>query len=129
MCVKSCICNSCYKKNTCSDCNYINDHNEVDCRTDGITKCDSYIEKINIGAIGMGKSPLYETIRKQICNMYGVPEELIQGIKTKGPLIGYTGEECTECGRLRVELWGNGDKICEKCNWNQDKKEYEFVTI
>jgi hypothetical protein len=37
----------------------------------------------------------------------------------KVKLIGYTGDECKNCGRVRVELWENGDKVCEKCNWNQ----------
>ena len=46
--------------------------------------------------------------------------------ETKGELIGYTGEHCANCNRVRVELWENGDKICEKCNMNQDTKEFEF---
>lgn len=37
----------------------------------------------------------------------------------------YTGEDCPNCGRLRVERWTNGNRICEKCNWNLDKKKYE----
>ena len=41
-------------------------------------------------------------------------------------LIGYINEKCSNCGRVRVELFENGDKVCEKCNWNQDKKEYEI---
>jgi ribosomal protein L37AE/L43A len=45
--------------------------------------------------------------------------------KDRGRIIGYTDKECVNCGRLRVELWENGDKICEKCNWNQEKEEYE----
>lgn len=36
----------------------------------------------------------------------------------------YTGERCTNCGRVRVELI-NGRRICEKCNWNQDTNEYD----
>lgn len=43
----------------------------------------------------------------------------------KGKLIGYSGEECKKCGRVRVELFENGDKICEKCGWNEVKEEYE----
>lgn len=39
MCVKSCLCNSCYKKNTCSDCEYIENQKEVDCYIEGVTKC------------------------------------------------------------------------------------------
>ncbi|ENK0558946.1 hypothetical protein AB2T19_003798 [Clostridium botulinum] len=47
-------------------------------------------------------------------------------------LMGYTGEECPKCGRLRVELWENGrnaERICEKCNWNLEKEEYEESDI
>lgn len=43
----------------------------------------------------------------------------------RGKCIGYTGAKCKNCGRVRVELWENGDEICEKCNWNQWKGEYE----
>jgi len=45
--------------------------------------------------------------------------------KYRGKILGYTDKECNNCGRLRVELWENGDRICEKCKWNQDTKEYE----
>lgn len=45
--------------------------------------------------------------------------------KDRGNLIGYTGDKCINCGRARVDLWENGDKICEKCNMNQETKEYE----
>lgn len=40
MCVKSCSCNSCHKRNTCTDCEYNNEHKDVDCSTEGITQCD-----------------------------------------------------------------------------------------
>ena len=43
----------------------------------------------------------------------------------RGRLIGYTEEECSNCGRVRVELCGDGSKICEKCKGNQEKGEYE----
>jgi len=46
-------------------------------------------------------------------------------MKYRGKLIGYINKVCANCGRLRVELYENRDKICEKCNWNQDKNEYE----
>lgn len=39
-------------------------------------------------------------------------------------LIGYTGEPCTHCGRMRVEEYKSGTKVCEKCNWNQDTNNY-----
>lgn len=44
----------------------------------------------------------------------------------KGKCLGYTDEECINCGRLRVELFENGDEICEKCKFNQLTEEFEF---
>ncbi|MFQ7076207.1 MAG: hypothetical protein ACLRQZ_07760 [Clostridia bacterium] len=32
-------------------------------------------------------------------------------------LIGYTGESCPN-GRVRVEEYTDGTKVCEKCEWN-----------
>jgi ribosomal protein L37AE/L43A len=46
-------------------------------------------------------------------------------IKDRGNCLGYTETECTKCTRQRVELYENGDKICEKCNWNETTQEYE----
>ncbi|MEK4493979.1 hypothetical protein NYE44_30470 [Paenibacillus sp. FSL L8-0493] len=43
----------------------------------------------------------------------------------KGKEIGYTGEECGKCGRVRVMLFENGDQVCEKCGWNETKQIYE----
>ena len=45
--------------------------------------------------------------------------------KDRGKCLGYSNKECSNCGRVRVETWENGDKICEKSNWNQDTNEYE----
>lgn len=48
--------------------------------------------------------------------------------RLKGKLIGYISEPCCNCGRLRVELYDDGNKICEKCGTDQDTKEvYENV--
>jgi uncharacterized OB-fold protein len=52
-------------------------------------------------------------------------KENVKMSKNRGKYIGYSGEKCTNCGRVRVEAWEDGSKICEKCNWNQDAKEYE----
>lgn len=41
-----------------------------------------------------------------------------------GELIGYTGEPCPNCGRLRVERYESGLEICEKCNWCEQTKSY-----
>lgn len=43
MCVRKCLCNSCYKINTCNDCDYIKYIDKCNCNIDGITKCDYYI--------------------------------------------------------------------------------------
>jgi hypothetical protein len=42
MCVKLCLCNSCYKKKNCSDCEYIDEHKEDECCVKGITYCVHY---------------------------------------------------------------------------------------
>lgn len=44
----------------------------------------------------------------------------------KGQLIGYTDENCKNCGRLRVERWENGDEVCEKCGWDQNIEQYDI---
>lgn len=41
-----------------------------------------------------------------------------------GKSIGYTGEECPNCGRLRVEVFENGFEICDKCNWSKQLNGY-----
>ncbi|WP_433958866.1 hypothetical protein [Cytobacillus horneckiae] len=46
-------------------------------------------------------------------------------MKDRGKWISYSDKECISCGRLRVDIWENGDKVCEKCNMNQETKEYE----
>lgn len=43
MCVGSCLCNSCFKRKTCSDCKYIGKHKEVDCYNTGIAACNHYV--------------------------------------------------------------------------------------
>ena len=44
----------------------------------------------------------------------------------KGELLGYIGEPCPNCGRLRVERWTCGKDICEKCNWCIQDDDYFF---
>ena len=43
-----------------------------------------------------------------------------------GELIDYTGEECPNCGRVRVEAWTCGKRICEKCHWCIEDNEYYY---
>ena len=42
MCVKTCECNSCYTRNTCTDCIYCNNNKNVDCSKNGVQNCGSY---------------------------------------------------------------------------------------
>jgi ribosomal protein L37AE/L43A len=42
-----------------------------------------------------------------------------------GEYLGYIDKKCINCGRQRVEQYKNGAKICEKCSYNQDTKEYD----
>ncbi|EPB8173177.1 hypothetical protein ACRTAL_002353 [Clostridium perfringens] len=53
-------------------------------------------------------------------------ESEICSCNDRGKCLGYTDEECINCGRLRVELFENGDEICEKCKFNQLTEEFEF---
>lgn len=41
-----------------------------------------------------------------------------------GKSLGYTGEECQNCGRIRVEAFENGLEICDKCNWSKQLNGY-----
>ena len=44
-----------------------------------------------------------------------------------GTLIGYTGEHCPKCGRMRVEAWTCGRRICDKCHWCIEDQKYYYV--
>lgn len=46
-----------------------------------------------------------------------------------GHILHYTADKCKGCGRVRVELWSSGKRICEKCYLNQDTLEYEPLGI
>ena len=56
-----------------------------------------------------------------IFNLPPVQPTLMRSI---GKLIGYTGNKCPNCGRLRVERYESGLEICEKCNWCEQTKSY-----
>jgi len=45
-------------------------------------------------------------------------------MRSIGELVGYTGEPCPNCGRVRVERYESGLEICEKCNWCEQTKSY-----
>lgn len=42
----------------------------------------------------------------------------------KGEIIKYLSEPCINCGRIRVELYTSGSKICEKCGFDQEKNDF-----
>ena len=56
---------------------------------------------------------------------YNVIDELQPTLmRSIGKLVGYTGNKCPNCGRLRVERYESGLEICEKCNWCEQTKSY-----
>ena len=44
-----------------------------------------------------------------------------------GKCLGYTGTACPMCGRYRLELYENGKRVCEKCNWCVEDGIYRDV--
>lgn len=62
-----------------------------------------------------------EELKEQIRNYFNSSE--IKG-EDKPQYLGYSDKECINCGRLRVEKYSDGTEICEKCNFDQNKKEY-----
>lgn len=51
-------------------------------------------------------------------------KEILNILRDKPEYLGYSDKECINCGRLRVEKYSDGTEICEKCNFDQNKKEY-----
>ncbi len=43
MCVRSCLCNQCRRKQQCSSCIYNDLHKNVDCYNTGVIECEYYI--------------------------------------------------------------------------------------
>lgn len=46
-----------------------------------------------------------------------------------GECLGYTDEECPNCGRMRVEKWSCGKRICEKCHWCIEDKKFHYEEL
>jgi len=44
-------------------------------------------------------------------------------------IIGYISEPCKACSRVRVELYSDGRKICEKCHFDQNTEEYDRSAV
>lgn len=38
--------------------------------------------------------------------------------------VHYTSDECPNCGRMRVELYTNDKRVCEKCHWCIEERQY-----
>ena len=60
-------------------------------------------------------------VANELAKLPSVQPTLMRSI---GKLIGYTGNPCPNCGRLRVERYESGLEICEKCNWCEQTKSY-----
>lgn len=43
-----------------------------------------------------------------------------------GAWLDYTGDECPNCGRVRVVETESGKRICEKCHWCIEDARYYF---
>lgn len=56
-----------------------------------------------------------------------IDKEYEEHWKHLGEIIGYTEDICINCGRRRVEKYKNGPRICEKCSYDQDRKEYDHI--
>ena len=46
-----------------------------------------------------------------------------------GEKMGYIEKSCINCGENRVLKFSSGTKICEKCKFDQDKKEYNYQVV
>jgi hypothetical protein len=44
MCARKCLCNTCYRKKKCIDCEHMDMVKEVNCSVDGLTECNNYVE-------------------------------------------------------------------------------------
>ena len=69
----------------------------------------------------MGTDSNKKRLDEWINNLPSVQPTIMRSI---GELVGYTGEPCPNCGRLRVEHYKSGLEICEKCNWCEQTKSY-----
>ena len=47
-------------------------------------------------------------------------------LRNLGTYEGYSGENCKNCGRNRVEMYSSGKLICEKCGYDQDTEDYDY---
>ena len=41
-----------------------------------------------------------------------------------GKCLGYSGEPCPKCGRVRLERYEDGHDVCEKCMWSPQENRY-----
>lgn len=65
-----------------------------------------------------------KAIEQFVGNIKAIPPVQPTLMRSIGKLVGYTGNHCPNCGRLRVERYESGLEICEKCNWCEQTKSY-----
>lgn len=80
---------------------------------------DAVLDRMNIEKHGRNAKP--EEIMWTLEKLPSAQPTLMRSI---GKLVGYTGNKCPNCGRLRVERYESGLEICEKCNWCEQTKSY-----
>ena len=73
---------------------------------------------------GCTEIPLAERKERDVDIIENLPSVQPTIMRSIGKLIGYTGNHCPSCGRLRVERYESGLEICEKCNWCEQTKSY-----
>ncbi len=73
---------------------------------------------------GCTEIPLAERKERDVDIIENLPSVQPTIMRSIGKLIGYTGNHCPNCGRLRVERYESGLEICEKCNWCEQTKSY-----
>lgn len=56
--------------------------------------------------------------------MIDISEPIEEKEDDLGDYMGYANEPCPKCGRMRVEFWSSGKRICEKCRWCVEDESY-----
>lgn len=54
-------------------------------------------------------------------------KEIEEYEKSLGEYVGYDEEVCKKCGRQRVEVYSSGRKICEKCHYDRELEEFDYI--
>ena len=73
------------------------------------------------------KDGLVEKIKDSIDLMWEQEEQRRNKyFKTLGNYLGYDSKKCISCGRFRVNIFDNGNRVCEKCGTDQKTGEYYY---